>query len=733
MVLRNGLFQVTFDDTCGAIRSLVYQAKELPLLENTLDIPFILEKAQNEYTHSFERFSYTPAADTLAFTWELADGITIHAEATLRDGGLCFTSHVENTGAHSVHSLEYPLIDGISRFGEGLHRLVHSYATGLEVDNPLDNFKNDADGFRYMPYPESFSGASMQFFGYFRDRAGGLVCTALDGGGSQKWLNFYKQNGKLRASQIYGYEDVGPGKGLCADWDFRIAYVPGGRWEDCADTYKQWAHEQAWCRKGKLADRDETRRAAWLVEQTGAVTFGIDASHDRTRWIRKYREDIASPLFHILGPDWPKVDQNFHNSLPGGYDDWFPTRFNRTNIECIREQGDRFAPFEFDFLISPEKTDAELIKKNLQVWPGVPKSVDKYTFTMLCPLTAYTQSLHVKRDEQVQAESDCDALYYDISANNIIKTCMSCDHGHPVGAGRDMTGAYRDIYRETKGAMTKRARRYIPIGTEMINDTLIDEVDYYQARANAQPNSALETWPFRSLIRQGKARLVPLFKYVYSQYTPLRCDGWGKLTAETGDIIYHTIAKTYLWGGIFEINLEYSEMEIIDGEGTRGEEHFYHFDPRGFDYDEGPAKFIGDCAQLRLGVYGAPLIYGEMLKTGAPRCRQLYRTYYQYNHGKQSGEQNDRGIILLDAVLAQGYALQDTAALYIINTSLFAEEVEVEVPAELRDRECTLVEHYGDGGAAEVKIEKAAAALTLHLAPLERVVLFTGSVNLKKI
>jgi hypothetical protein len=219
---------------------------------------------------------------------------------------------------------------------------------------------------------------------------------------------------------------------------------------------------------------------------------------------------------------------------------------------------------------------------------------------------------------------------------------------------------------------------------------------------------------------------------VYSQYAPLRCDGWGKLTAETGDIIYHTIAKTYLWGGLFEINLEYSEMENIDGQGTRGEEHFYQFDQKGFDYDGGPAKFIGNCAQLRLGAYGAPLIYGEMLKTDSPRCRKLYRTYYQYNHGKQLGEQNDRGIILLDAVLAQGYALRDAAALYIINTSLFAEDAEIDVPAELRGRECTLAEHYGEGDQGEVKLEKTAAVLRLHLAPLERVVLFTGSVNLKK-
>jgi hypothetical protein len=582
---------------------------------------------------------------------------------------------VENRGDGIVYSLEYPVIDGISRFGGGIHQLIHPWATGIEIDSPLENFEDGGGGLRYMPYPESFSGAAMQFFAYYMKGGPGLFFTARDGGGRQKWLNFYKQGGKLRASQIYGYEDTGKGKGLEQDWDFALVPLREGRWESCAGIYRSWALRQPWCEKGRLAERGGA--AKWLTGETGAVTFGIDASHDRSLWIERYRRDIGSPLFHILGPDWPRVDQNFYNSLPGGYGGWFPARFSRKNIECIRRQGDHFAPFEFDFLTAVDKTDAELIRKNLQAWPDRPKSVDKYTFNMLCPLTEYARDLHVRRDARLVEESGCDALYYDISANNIIKTCMSGDHGHAPGAGAEMTGAYRRIYRETKEAMAGKKGAYVPIGTEMINETLIGEVDYYQARANAQPNSALEFWPLRKLIRQNKARVIPLFQYVYSEYAPLRCDGWGKFTAETGDIIYHSIAKTYLWGGIFEINLEYSEMEWIGGKTNKPEEHYYHFLPQGFAYDPGPAKFTGKCARLRLGVHGAPLIYGRMLKTPEIRCRRIYRGYYMYNHGLASGEQGDRGIVLLDAVLGQGYCFEGKEVLYVVNTSLFHEEAEI--------------------------------------------------------
>jgi hypothetical protein len=559
----------------------------------------------------------------------------------------------------------------------------------------------------------------MQFFAYYMQGGPGLFFAARDGGGRQKWLNFYKQGGKLRASQIYGYEDVGTGKGLEQTWDFEMLPIQEGCWENCADMYRPWALQQSWCGKGKLTDRGDRESAQWLTGETGAASFGIDASHDRSLWIKRYREDIGSPLFHILGPDWSRTDQNFHNSLPGGYDDWFPTRFNRENIECIRRQGDHFAPFEFDFLIAPDKTDAEIIRKNLQVWPEQPKSVDKYTFTMLCPLTEYTRSLHVRRDARLVEESGCDALYYDISANNIIKTCMSRDHGHAPGAGAEMTGAYRRIYRETREAMAAKKGAYVPIGTEMINETLIDEVDYYQARANAQPNSALEFWPLRKLIRQNRARPIPLFKYVYSEYAPLRCDGWGKFTAETGDIIYHTIAKTYLWGGIFEINLEYSEMECIGGKTNRGEEHFYHFLPQGFDYDQGPARFTGKCARLRLGPYGAPLIYGQMLKSPEIRCRKIYRTYYMYNHGVKSGEQGDRGIILLDAVLGQGYRFNGKEILYVVNTSLFHEEAEIALPG---GKGIGAVKNPGCPDEAPLSPVLRDGKVRLNMAPLETMV-----------
>ena len=709
LILENDVLKAAFEEKSGAVRSLFVKENNCCLIDNELNDVFILEYQQNVYSSEFNNFNAELLENCLKLHWSVS-GAEIFASVTLTGNTLNFKCHVENHGESPICSIEYPLVDGIANFGDGVHTVVHSFATGFEVDDPLNHFENDGEGFRYMPYPESFSGSSMQFFGYGENGSSGLYFAAYDNSLKHKWLNFYKYGKKLRASQIAGYEDVGPYKGIDALWDFTVMYVKESGWEEYADIYKQWARQQPWALSAAKRPVD------WLRNETGAVTFGINACYDRTKWIKRYRKDIGFSMFHILGPDWPKVDQNFYNSVPGGMADWFPTRFSKENLECIKAQGDKFAPFEFDFLVAVDKADSEEIATALQVWPEKPKSVDKYTFTMLCPTQPYTRKLHKERDLQVMRESGCDAFYYDISANNILKTCMSDLHEHPVGGGAALTLGYKQIYTDIKQAAQEEAGKTIPIGTEMMNETLIGELDYYQARANAQPCSTLETWPFRKLVRVNKARIIPLFAYVYGFAAPLRLDGWGKLTKETGNLIYHTIAKTYLWGGLFEINSEYSELELINGETNPSKEHYFHFDPEGFEYDPDIAKFIGKCAAMRLGQYGKPMIYGEMIRSIPVECRKIERNWFHYNHGQSNVEYHDKGVVELDTVLVQGYLYEDDLTVYIINTSLCNENVTITLPKSMQSGQITIV---CDDSATTVESE---GVLDLFLAPLEIVI-----------
>lgn len=721
ILLSNDLLEIGFSDADGSIVSLRDLNRGIRYIEGVGGAPFRIDTGSDLATPAIERFSAEPDLSfggdaACTFTWVIGEGRTLVARVELVGDELTFTSRLENRGDTAVQAVEYPVIGGLGGLGDG-DVLVHSYATGFLLRAPLRNFSFDGDGLRFMPYPESFSGASMQFFAWYAPGKGGLYFAAYDDAYRQKWLNFYRMGGRLEASHMYGGEDIGRGKGVEAPYRFIMKTFAGDDWYQAADLYKAWAVKQPWCAQGTLLQRGASARASWLLEDMGAATFGIDAGYDRSAWLARYREDIGTPIFHVLGPDWSNVDQTFYRGIPGGMSDWFPTRFSKANLDLIRSQGDRFAPFEFDFLVDPNKSDGARLKANLQVFPVKPRSHDGYTFTMLCPATDFTRTFHVERDVRVLEEAGVDSMYYDISANNLIKTCLSPDHGHPVGGGSALTRAYQRIYAETRDALTAKAGAYVPLGTEMMCEVFLPQIDYYQARAWAQPSAAFETWPFHSLMKSGQAEMVPLFTYVYHEYGPQRLDGWGKLVAETGEYFHQIVARTYLWGGLYELNYEYSPMEALDGKETDPAEHYWPFDPQGYAYDPSRAAYVAQFAALRTGAGNSYLAYGVMLRPPAVSAPQVRMGWFHYNSGQKTGEYRTRGSLLVPSVLAsawrRGEERESSVAFFLANT----DGKEVQAVASIARKDYGL---EGDGWSLRIVrgFGKDRAPVTVERGPL---------------
>lgn len=670
IVLENDKVRLEWSEADGTIRALRDLKRGIEFIAGAEGgEPFRLETDAGE-SGAFASFAWSATEEQsgrpagLAFVWRTAAGVTVRARVALEEDGAAFRCAAENGSDERVHSLEYPIFSGLRPITEEGRddRLAHPFATGLLVRRPAERFAEPGSGLRYMPYPESFSGASMQFFAYYGLNRGGLYFAAADGEGHPKWLNFYRSgSGRLEASFIHGCEDIGPGKGLAPAYPVRVALLAGRDWHEAADRYKVWAVRQKWCSRGFAADRAEAEGFQWLYEEMGVATFGINAGSDRTAWLHAYHEHIGTPMFHVLGPDWTNAPQTFGMGVPGGFGDWFPTRFNPDNLACMKEYGDRFAPFEFDYLYNFSGADGELGRAAAQKFPDAKKSVDAYKFPFLCPAHPYTHDFHVRRDEELQRTVGPDAIYYDISANNILKVCMDDSHGHPVGAGRRIEEAYRRNYRDTKAAMSAAAGRCVPMGTEMMNETMLDLIDFYQARAGGQPAAPLELWPVRGLLKSGDAELIPLLAYVYHEYGGLRLDGWGKLVEEIGQLYFFTVARTYLWGGLYELNYEYSPMEALppDGRENAPEEHYYRFDPRGYAFSPERAAYLGLYAKLRVGAANKYWAYGRMLPPLTFERERVRLGWFHYNHGKETMEYNDSGEIAVDAVVHSAWQSLD--------------------------------------------------------------------------
>lgn len=650
MILENKRVRLEIDDSTGGIAAL--GDKELGreyIVPGQASAPFRVV-GKGEAAEVGYAFSAESRKEGLSLSWKL-NGAALRADVSLLQDGVSFRASLANGASACVKAFEYPILGGLRDYGDQGY-LAHSYATGVVFQNPL-SYMQETGGLRYTPYPEAFSGASMQFFTYYEQGKGGLYFAALDGEGHQKWLNVFKEGNHLAASHMAGFENVVPSSVIAMDYDFVIRFTAGQGWEEAAELYKAWGFKQPWCARG-LA-RERKREAAWLREKVGMCTFGINAGHERTRWLRRYHADIGTPIFHVLGPDWTNREQNFYNSVPGSMEDWLPTRFNPENLRTIRENGDFFAPFEFDFLVGLDKSDPGTLTANLQEYPKPSLSHDGYTFHMLCPCTGFTKDFHARRDVQVLKEAQVDAMYYDISANNLIKVCLSGDHGHAPGGGHEITEGYRAVYKGTREALAKEAGKYIPLGTEMMNEVFLGELDFYQARAWGQPCSTLETWPFREQMHSGLARMIPLFDYVYHEMGVVRMDGWGKLVDEIGDLFYYNVAKVYLWGGLYELNHEYSPMEELDGQENSGGEHYFHFDPQHCAYAPHRAAYVSAFAKARVGAANPYWAYGKMTVRPQLDIPMMEADWYHYNHGQKDPSYKARGTARVEAVVSSAY------------------------------------------------------------------------------
>ena len=605
--------------------------------------------------------------DRVELKWSVGDDVAV--AATIRLGGgaesgvVTFHAAVENRGESAIRGVEYPVLP-IDR-GDATDELAHAYATGFLIRDPYAAFPEPGDGLRLMPYPEGFAGATAQLCAYYRPGHSGFSISCLDPAFYAKWINVYRGSEGMEATVIHGAEDLSPGNSFRTTYETHLRVLGPDGWYAAAEHYKSWAVRQQWCEGGWTVDRDPESSARRLLDRVGAATFGLDSRHDRSRWVRAYQRDVGTPLLHVIGPDWTRIPRGYaRQPAPGPLDEVFPAQISSETVKVARENRDLIVPFEFDLFFPPEKAEGA-IRESYQHIPEETLSHGQYRFPFLCPTCDAARELHIERDRRLVAEEDVDGVYYDISANNVIRTCERGDHDHPPGAAAALTRAYRTLYAETREAMAKERDAAPLIGTEMVNEVFVDQTDFYQTRAGGQPAAAFEGGPIRELIKTGQAELIPMFSFLYHEYGPVRLDGWGKLVEEAGDLFYWLAARIYAWGGLYEINAEFSPSEVIDGVENDPDEHYADIVPRGYAYVPERAEYIGRWAQLRLGDGRDFLVYGRMLRPPEIAVLEGPATaaldWFGYNCPSEWREYEDRGTLTVQSVVASAWESRNGA------------------------------------------------------------------------
>lgn len=711
--VENEFISISIDPTDGAIKQIHNKMRNISLIMEKLPsnvrlVPLrlgILEENWVEkmgvfnlkvtWIDKFEDFSLRKNENFIDLNWKVNSNTRVKARinAPRNDPNLYFYVALRHYGKDKISMLEYPIIQGIGSLGDNPEKnyLAHPHATGVLFHNPLKLFKSSGkrpislmlqadQGLPFSVYPEGYAGSTMQFMVYYLGDVGGFYMACHDSEANLKAINFYKNaDNLLEASFVHIKSDIN-------EADFKVNYpvVIGslfrGDWYEGAERYKRWAINQFWCKKGQLWERVEKRTVSkWLIEDVGFCTFGINSRYDRSYWLKFFHNITKKPVFHILGVNWPKIEVNYMGKMASIPDTWFPAFFHPNNIKAIKENGDYFAPFEFNIIVgsleawpivgSPEAWPEEKIneiKKSLLV---VPRKIGYgiYTHGYLCPFTSFLRKLHVWRDEKLVREYDVDALYYDVSFSNVFMACFSSSHGHPIGGGKWMIKAWRKLVAETKKAASKAKGSYVPQGTEVIIEPFISEIDFYQARANGSPCAPMEIDLWRDWIKQGEVEKIPMFDFVYHEYGPVRLDGWAKISYEIGDIFYWTVGRTTLWGGIAELNYEFSPLEVVNGLCENVKEHYYRMVDRRYNVDPDKIEFLREITNARTGFAKNYLAYGTMvkpLKVDSPKIKLnwfLYNTYI----GDEAYE--ERGSLTVPSIIHSAWRFKNSLGFVFLN------------------------------------------------------------------
>lgn len=287
LTLSDGRLSVVVDDRTGALRGIEHREAGLRLIADgdlAARHPFAVILEDGAVLRSFESCSVEPHGDGSGATlrWSLGPALTVTVELRLDGGGSlrCLPALHNNAGL-PVAALAYPYVAGIGRLGPGTDELVHPYATGFLVRDPLTSLpavRSETAGQAPVLlglYPEGFSGSTMQFMAYSTPGRGGFFIAAEDPEGREKWLNFYRHaEGDLRLSVWHAPVDYAGPRHVEPPYPTLISALEGGTWYDAADRYKAWAISQPWTAQGPLAARDDG--CGRLLEDVGLCTFGVD-------------------------------------------------------------------------------------------------------------------------------------------------------------------------------------------------------------------------------------------------------------------------------------------------------------------------------------------------------------------------------------------------------------------------------------------------------------------------
>lgn len=414
-------------------------------------------------------------------------------------------------------------------------------------------------------YPGHLSAQLMYYF----DPQGGFYYAAHDGEGFQKTLSVSNSKGSL----VFSHEYLLP---IEYRKEIELPYsvvtgFSGGRWEEGAIIYREWAQEQKWCASTlSTKDTPEWLKKPNLFTLVNYTSPDFKSVEKADSILKKYHDFYDVSVITTgwgwekngmwIGPDYfpPVNGDNYYSDLTakvnerGDHLHLYISGF-RWGVKkpMTEKKGEtRFTSFDgMDLFMKQGKSSTVVDFKGELLLSKLPWA---YNY-ILCPGSEHARAILDSCFTRVY-KWGVSGIDLDQNVGGHVDECFSPDHGHPIGAGLWQYKAMKDFL----AGMRKNAKLISKdnfTGLEEPCEIFIPQIDVVNSR-----NFCLTGWPVCS-----GAVSVPLYNFLYHQYQ-IFYPGWIPGRAPFG-ITKNAIGRAFIFGMYPGIRIN-GEFDLQNGKVT---------------------------------------------------------------------------------------------------------------------------------------------------------------------
>lgn len=527
------------------------QLWELKLKHTSNDIMVIDNTCECRKTYSFEKTDNGRGV-ILHLYWDSiivdreTDMLNIHATIRLDESAFSYWQiEIKNDcSQYGIWEVTFPVIKGLDAREECGIRLAYPDYHGCLIKNPVAHL-SELKGIDPAP-PEVMNYPSARCTMQYSTLYDTLSCTGLylathDPDAYVKKFGYeVDEPDKTMKFGVKNYpENMGvPGNRSSYRMPYEVIVgIYEGDWITASKIYREWAVNQKWCSKGKLANRTDIPE--WYLNVP--IWFCGNGNDNIIPASKSLNVPVTFQWFN-----WHQIPFDIN------YPDYFPEKPGFSEkVDLFRGNGIRIIPYinarlwdinsrawkEEEPYGSTCKVPAQMFNEliSLSKWPGdawrdMMIYMEHYagsTQAVMCPTCKVWEEKLSQTITKLISEFRVDGVYLDQTASCMPVYCFDPTHGHPAGGGKYWVESTRTLIENCK----RKARGINPEVIFTTEDSAEPYMDLFEGflafnDCNIAPD------------------LIPMFQYVYSGYcmTYGRCFNANRLAFRMKN------TQMFLWG-----------------------------------------------------------------------------------------------------------------------------------------------------------------------------------------